>query len=374
MKIVILCDHYPLSPRVIKIRNSILKLKESTEIRVIAWNRNNKLVKEDFVDAISDNTGYGNKWIKLMNLASFANKAKKKVRDFQPNVIHAIDFEMLAIASIISNKHSIVYEVYDIKFFSNPIVNSIRTKLEKKILLKSVDGIVLASPFFKQYYEKLQGGKLPKIIVMNNKPTLVQAKYSNSNNKESIKIDKEKNDIIIGFIGTVRYKDILINLIDAAVKFQSVKLLIAGGGPDFDFINKYVIENHFENQVILTGQYDSSQIGEIYKLCDYVWAAYPSEDRNVKYAISNKFFEALVYRKKSIISQGTLLGDTTEKYGLGYTLNPYDVKAIIDIINLLIQNRQIISSSVMVNNIPDWLKDLYWESEEECLKVIYESV
>lgn len=371
MKIAILCDHYPLSPRVIKIRNSILKLNKSTEIRIIAWNRNNDLVKENFVDAISDDTGYGNQWRKLMNLTSFAYKTKKKIKSFQPDFIHAIDFEMLAIASIYGKEPSIIYEVYDIKFFSNPIVNWIRAKLEKRILLKRVEGIVLASPFFKQYYENLLDGKLPETIVINNKPTKAQALSINVSNNKFIKIDNKENDIIIGFIGTVRYKDILLNLINAAVKFNNIKVLIAGAGPDFDFIKNYVIESRIENQIILTGRYDSNQIGEIYKLCDYVWAAYPSEDQNVKYAISNKFFEALVYSKRTIISQGTLLGDMVEKYGLGYTLNPYDFDAITDIINILIQDRQVIPSYEISNNLPVWLKDLYWESEEGYIEKLY---
>ena len=34
-----------------------------------------------------------------------------------------------------------------------------------------------------------------------------------------------------------------------------------------------------------------------------VWAAYPNKDYNVKYAISNKFFESLVYEKPTFFSK-----------------------------------------------------------------------
>lgn len=372
MKIAILCDHYPLSPRVIKVRNSILSINQSAEVRVFAWNRENQKIKEEFVDAISDDTGYGNKIRKLTNLLSFAKNVKRHIQKFQPEIIHAIDFEMLAIANTIpSKRHKIIYEVYDIKFFSNQTINLFRTTIERILLKKNKYGMILASPFFKEYYKKLLKGNLPNTIILNNKPS----KRVEINSKENCIVGKVqkglKYEIIIGFIGTVRYKDILLNLIESACQFKNIKILIAGGGPDYKIIEQYIAENNLSVKVILTGPYDSNQIKEIYDICDYIWAAYPSKDENVKYAISNKFFESRVYGKKSIVSQNTLLGDTVEKYNIGYTVNPYEIDSIINVMSQLTLNDENNGFDTSKSKMPDWLTDLYWESEEKFLNELY---
>ncbi|MGG2084516.1 glycosyltransferase [Lysinibacillus pakistanensis] len=372
MKIAILCDHYPLSPRVIKVRNSILKINNIADIRVFAWNRENKKVTEDFVYTINDKTGYGNKIRKLINLLGFRQKIQIYIQEFQPDIIHSIDFEMLTIANSISKSSGIkiIYEVYDIKFFSNPFINLIRKMMERKLLKNNVNGMILASPFFIEYYQELLETKLSNTIILNNKPSKTINGNFEKNNYIDSQVKKEENAVMIGFVGTIRYKEILINLIDTACKFNNIKVLIAGGGPEYKSVKKYVDEKNISTKVFLTGQYDVSQINDIYNFCDYIWAAYPSKDLNVKYAVSNKFFESMAYGKQLIVSKDTLLGDTVEKYSMGYTVNPYEIDSISKVFQLIL-NKKNPHNNILKSNIPDWLTDLYWESEEDNLEILY---
>ena len=48
-KLYIICDHYPLSPRVNKLIETIEK--EFSNIEALTWNRTNKVVSEPFIYA-----------------------------------------------------------------------------------------------------------------------------------------------------------------------------------------------------------------------------------------------------------------------------------------------------------------------------------
>lgn len=362
MKILILCDHYSISPRVKKIRNSLIKLAPGIDVKVFAWNRNNRDIGEDYVFTYDQNIGYGNKLHKLLNMGKFTKSAKVFVDNFKPDYIHAIDIEMLISSKIISKESKIVYEVYDIKFFQNKIINWMREKIEFLIINKYVEAMVLASPYFGIYYKKNNIRNI-KTIVMNNKPereldTSIKSDYMD--NYKNLLSDK----IVIGFIGTVRYQDILTNLIDASARLDNLVILIAGDGPSSNYIKDYIKENSLEAKVIMTGRYNIKDLECIYGNCDYIWAAYPNRDLNVKYAISNKFFESMVYGKKMIVSEKTMLGNHVKEKKLGFTVDPYDVEKISNLLGDLEKHR-VDDNNLIVE------KSLYWEDEELRLKNIY---
>src|SRR5699024_4820408 len=254
-------------------------------------------------------------------LLLFMRKAKEKVKKYKPTHIHAIDLEMLITAKTISNKEKIIYEVYDLKTFKNRALNKIREKIEFSLLSQGIHGIILASPYFKEYYKE----KIKNIntIFINNKPVKSINIDFNSGYMDNYKVELE-NYIVIGFVGTVRYEEILKNLINAVEKTEKVKLIISGGGPCFDSLRAYIHKNKLEKKVIMTGRYEQVDLLYIYSGCDYIWAAYPNDDLNVKYAISNKYFESILFRRKIIVSENTLLGNDVVSKQIGFTINPYN--------------------------------------------------
>lgn len=362
MKILMLSDHYPLSPRVKKIRNSILKLYPESDIKVFAWNRENTTKAEDYVETFNQDLGYGNKLSKLFNLFKFKKNAIIFFDEFKPDYVHAIDLEMCIVARGISKKVRLIYEVYDIKFFGNKILNCIREKLELTIIKNYISGMILASPYFKIYYNGKGASKIDKIII-NNKPSN-SIKSNKSEGFMSNYMDLLRDKIVIGFIGTIRYKDILLNLINSVKDNDKVKILLSGSGPHLNFIKEYVEKNNLQDKVIMTGRYKEADLEEIYDACDYIWAAYPNKDLNVKYAISNKFFESIVFNKKVIVSENTMLGDSVLALKKGYVVNPYAPKDIEALIEKLEINK---------HKLEKWSfgKGFFWEDEELELKKIY---
>jgi Glycosyl transferases group 1 len=362
LKILILCDHYPLSPRVNKIRNSLIKINPNYEVKVFAWNRSNKKVQEDYVFSLNQNLGYGNKIKLIINLFRFILQTKKFIKKYEPEIIHSIDFTMLLVAACLSKKEKLIYEIYDIKFIGNKIINKIREKIEFLIIKKYVESMILASPYFNYYYKK--NGSEVSGITINNKP-LKELNVTSTNNN-LIKKNEEilKNNIVIGFIGTIRYKEILLNLINASKKLDNITILLAGGGPDFEFFKDFILKNDLQSKVMMTGAYTYSDLPAVYNLCDYVWAAYPNKDLNVKYAISNKFFESIIFKKKVIVSEATKVGENVLRYNYGYTVNPYSVSNIEKLFKKIEKN--------YVFNIEFYFGEgLYWEDEETELTKVY---
>ncbi|QUH19067.1 glycosyltransferase [Alkaliphilus sp. B6464] len=362
MKILILCDHYPLSPRVKKVRNSMINQHENCEIKVFAWNRESKPVMEDYVEVFNQNIEYGNKKDKAINLARFTLKAKEYFNKFNPDYIHAIDFEMLISSVIISRKAKIIYEVYDIKFLRNKVLNWIREKLELNIIKKYVSAMVLASPYFEIYYNSKGINKITKITI-NNKPSKRLETFKS--NEYMLPYESTlKNKTVIGFVGTIRYKNILLNLINAANNIENIIILLAGSGPNFNDIKEYIETNNLQHKVIMTGRYQELDLPSIYNVCDYIWAAYPNKDINVKYAISNKFFESIIFKKRVIVSEKTMIGQSVIDLNIGYTVDPHDVVEIISLLTLFDKGYRF-DSSVMFDN------SLFWEDEEVKLLNIY---
>ena len=93
------------------------------------------------------------------------------------------------------------------------------------------------------------------------------------------------------------------------------------------------------------------------------------KDYNVKFAISNKFFESILFEKPCFFAKNTQLGNLVHENGIGIVVDPYNIQEIKNIINQL--NKEKILN--LQNNIKFYKNNqkLYWEeSEEELLKFI----
>lgn len=357
-KILIVCDHYPLSPRVQKLRESIIKMDSNCEIVVFAWNRNHVDVKEDFVYAHNSKSGYGNKANVLLNLASFGKELRRFVYNFKPSRIHAIDFLMLLLIKA-DSKYEVIYEVYDIKFIRISFLNRIREKIEKT-KLKNVKKIILASKFFQQYYQDLIGDKF--YYVLNNKPTKVISDIYTGYLKEHM--IRMRSKYVIGFVGNIRHYEILVNLINSIKDYEDVVVLLAGSGPSEAKVHNYCSKNNLLDKVIFSGRFTYDDLMGIYNSIDLVWAAYPNDNRNVYYAISNKYYESQIFSIPIVVAEKTLLAEEVNKMSLGFSVNPYSVEDIRKKIQFFKESSFEYPS---VNK-----EEVYWESEMEIILNIYE--
>lgn len=357
MKIAIISDHFPVAPRTMNTMENLSELGHN--VQILAWNRQSSSNSNENILTFNQKIKYGDRLSKLKNLPKFKSWLIANLDSIQPDVIQAIDFEMLSLVATYCHRNNIklIYEVFDIKFFNNKFINNYRESKERKLLSKC-NHVILASPFFNQYYS-----------IADDKYSIIENKINNmiSNDAkwkylENTSIDRTKKNI--GFVGTVRYEEILKRLISAGIKNDNCNIFIIGDGPDKNSLKSFSDELDAKN-VFFTGRYSTLELKSIYDNLDVVWACYPSKDENVKYAVSNKFYESQYFNKPIIVASDTYLGDLVIKNQMGFAVNPYDQSEI----EMLIDK---ITNDNYVYIAPEDVGEYTWESQIEKLTSLIE--
>ncbi len=314
-RIAIIDCSVPVNTRNQKIIDSITKYLPSSELHVITWNRDGRVLEKNpnyhVYEKIAPYADYKAKLLGMKGFKSFIGESLETIR---PLIIIASHWSNLILtAGFKKDGQKLVYENLDIPTGSG-IIRFVSSLLERHAL-RNVDLIIHASRFFRPLYEM----NVPQVI-LENKP-MFASDYSNT---------PARSPFRIAFIGSIRYKQILKNLIDAVRDDKRFELFFHGNGEDFDAIAEYC--KGMPN-VCLTGAYSYSTIIGLYHSSDLIWAAYPSEDYNAIYAISNKFHESLYVGVPCVYSKHTKLAEFVEHENLGFVVNPYsvdEIKALFD--------------------------------------------
>lgn len=348
-KILIVDGIFPINTRSYRIYKSLGK---SYEIKYCSWdrkNQNKKIQNENYI--YSSNEGYGNKLKKLLGIYKYYKYLSKKIKEYKPHIIIASQWDMLILTSLVkSDNQYLIYDNIDLPSTKNSFILKFIQYIEKICILKKVDGIIYASRFFDEYYKKINKRKL----ILENKP-LKELKT-----EKSIEYITDRKKIV--FMGTIRYYELFEKLVEALKEYQEeVELLFFGEGHAEEKLKRLVKKNKQTN-VKFMGRYNYSEIGLFYNVSDYVWAVYPSADFNVKYAISNKFHESLLFEKPCFYSKNTKLGEYVEENSIGYSIDENklqeELKKILSLKNI---------KKLSFEKYKEENTNLYWEDDEEKL-------
>lgn len=366
-KIVILISHIP-NPRILK---RIKTLENNFKITLIYWDRG-LANKETFeinskhkVQKIEVKAPLGNPVKRIIPLIKYMFKAIGVLKCEKPNIIHAGNLDMLFIASLykkIFNRNvKIVYEVGDLPKYTfvkkvkslKDIVSKVIHRLEVR-LTSNISIIILTSPYFwDEYYSKFIDND--KYLFIPNAP------YKSLFDKYK----KQHNDIFtIGFIGSVRYVKQLKMLIDAVDELNiDIKVFIAGGGPGYEEIVKYSKNKTF---VEIYGPYNyEKEIVSLYEKIDCVYSVYDTDIQNVRIALPNRLYEAIVCSIPIIGAKGTVLGKFIEENQIGFTVNSSDKEELKEVLLTLANSKELVD--LFVKNF-DKIKDsYYYENNSERL-------
>lgn len=343
-KVLLISDSAPAHPRLRKLGN----LFENHEIKFLLWNRGhiNSEEKDSFI--FNSTIGYGNKLKILKEIPKLLFYMRRILKEYNPDIIVARYFLIGFIVSLISPKKiKIYYDVCDMPMYNNYILTRFLRITEKLILIRS-DKVILGSRYFQDFYPKYSS----KLIILENK---VEKEVLNSN----LNVRNNSQKLIISFIGKVRYIEILKNIAIACENLPVV-LNFYGDGSDIEEFKEFVEKNKME-YINFFGRYNYVQITSYYEDADVILSSYPSRDRNVKYAIPNKFFEAIHFNKPIIVSRGTKLAALVEENNLGFSINCYDVTDIKNSIEEIVRDRDILQDKM--NSILNYKlkEDIYWD-------------
>lgn len=342
-KILYLESSYPINTRSQRIIDSLKKFK----VHVCTWDRasSQQEDRENYSIYCSPKAGYGNKVLKLIFLIKYAIYFKSVLKKEKPEIIIVSHWDMLIISALFKRNEKLVYDNVDIPEFKLSFIEKLIVLFES-LSLKKVDVTLLASRFYLPLYNN------QKCIVLENLPVIT--------NDTVIQRDVNKKTIKVGFVGSVRHFELLKNLMLAASQTENMELHVYGGGIANSKLKDFCSSNTLQN-VFFHGKFDYKEISKIYTEIDILWAAYPYKSRNVKYAISNKFYESIYYTIPCLFSKNTKLGEYVQTKGIGVTVDPYCVEGIKESLADLLSNYEQLHS-----NLLDFKKteDISWNKNE----------
>ena len=352
-KVIILDSSYPINSRNLRI-NDYLNTNYCTF--VITWDRK-EMIKDvnDRHKIFKKKAMYGKKLEKLRYFPEYFLFVRKNIRELNPDIVIASNWDMLVIASLVkvNINFKLIYENRDMVSSRSYIIKKTLSVFER-IALINTDAMILASRFFLEFYSYY---KKDKLVIENKVSKSITGYEKNKSNK-----------LRISFVGTVRFYEILKNLIEACKEFQDIELNIYGEGPD-----RLKIEQLIKSQKIMNvkvhGEFKYEDIGEIYANTDIVWSVYPNtENSNKKYVIPNKYFESIHFKIPGIFPMHTRVGDLIKDQNTGYIVDPYSRDEIRLLVEFILKNREDVM--IKVNNIMKNIEGISFEEEIEKLKII----
>ena len=348
MDIVFLISHLP-DPRYKKRFDT---LSEQYKIAVIYWKKRVDNVK--FSDIFIDNYEIAIKanqyspFKRIPQWLEYGKKAISKMKQLHPKCIYVGNFDMLAIAEvyqkIVDPKVQIIYEIADLhrylvndsKKINNLILKRTLVAIEK-CLLKKIDLLVLTSmKFYEVYYSKWVDSDI--VVLLPNMP-----------NKDDFKDYKKvpHDNFTVGYVGTIRYKEQLKMLISAAKK-ADVNVYFAGASNEDDNEIEELCKKN-SDYCSFRGPYNySKDIVDIYEKCNVIYSVYDASIPNVRVALPNKLYEALICELPIIVAKETYLSELVEEWGSGVSVTYNNIKELADIL-LKLKKDKIYYSEIVKN-------------------------
>ena len=215
-------------------------------------------------------------------------------------------------------KVKVVYEIPDLPLRkSSKFLNNVVSWLFKSMVNLTFKNVVVTSDAFKS--------SLPNhlnYLVCENYPSM-------ENYNKIISLDKKsyesKEWVDIAYIGVPRYYEQLFLLLKFTELDKRVRVSIFGGPESsyqgfLDYLVSINVDINEFQRFKYFGAYSPSEIGSLYENVDFVFSAYDTNQPNVRLALPNKLYEAVLARVPIIVSSGTYLSEIVERNGIGFSI------------------------------------------------------
>ena len=284
-------------------------------------------------------------WVRrIIPLLKFWRKSLRTLRHIRPDVIHCGNLDMLSVAHsykrLVDPDVKLVYEMADLPKVIYNTNRDLKSRTLRalfhtieKALCKRIALLVITSPYFwDDYYSSF----IPKnkVLFLANVPE--QGLFSH--------YSKAPHDgFTIGFIGLIRYPDQIEMLIDATENIEGVRVLVAGSGSSYEEIRDYCAK---KEHVLFYGPYDyQKDIIFLYSQIDCVYSVYDTAYDNVRVALPNKLYEAIVCELPIIVANNTTLGRFVIEHGIGFAVSDRDTLGLRNLIVKLIAQPQLLDET-----------------------------
>lgn len=301
MKIAVITPNNIWVSPYVKIYTHILD-ELDVEYDIISWNRDGRI--EEGIQ-YNYQPKSRNPFVLLWAYAKFASFVKKTVRrGHYSRLIIFTPQSAIFLAGFLKKEYRNKY-IFDYRDLS--LEQKAIFKKPFLTVLQNSAANVISSPGFKKYLP--QGFNY--IISHNFDINVVKEAITGNGTPLNT------NGISVLTIGAIR-KDMNPEVIDALGNKDGVNLSFVGKGPASKELEDYVNLKGYKN-IEFTGFYQKAEEPQIIAKCNFINIFYPQIPSH-QTAVSNRFYNSLIYKRPMIVTKDSTQGDYAEKYNIGLAI------------------------------------------------------
>lgn len=273
---------------------------------VISWNRDGRTEKGIQFNYHVENRKQSFVLWSYIKFARFIIKNIKKNR-YDKLVVFAPQVGIF-LSSFLARRYKgrYIFDYRDLSLEQNPIFEI----PFNKVLSNSFANII-SSPGFKKY---LPTG-FNYIVSHNFNDGIVEKALT------EICRHYQGEEINVLTIGALRV-DMNFEVMNALGNKPGLKMSFVGKGTAAGYLENYAKKNEYNN-VVFTGYYKKEDEPEIIEKHTMINIVYPLIPSHIS-ALSNRFYNSLIYKRPMIVTKGTTQGDYAEKHNVGLVIENCD--------------------------------------------------
>ncbi len=131
---------------------------------------------------------------------------------------------------------------------------------------------------------------------------------------------KNNGEIVVGYVGTIAYKEQCRKLIDLIKSDNRFSFYFYGNETGDGTIKRYV-QNLKCDRIKYFGEYGPDEKGRILESVDVLFNVYGNDRPLLKYALSNKLYDSMYYKKPLLVSPDTAMQNESGEYSFAVDLD-----------------------------------------------------
>jgi glycosyltransferase involved in cell wall biosynthesis len=303
-------------------------LAQFGEVHILAWDRTGKLPKREdlgfaVIERLSAPSKYGSVAI-LGQLVKFNIWLAWKLCTGPRTIVHACDLDTGFTAAIITRLRGqhFIYDMFDMYAEASseilpPAALRIATALESWIV-RVADATIIVDE-----------GR--RVQIKDMRPRNLAIVY-NSPEDLGVVSSQSHQTLRVFYAGVLARNRGFEYLARAITSIPETTLLIAGFGPDEDFVESEITSHP---NAIFLGKIPYAEVLRYSQESDVLFALYDPQVKNHRFSSPNKLFEAMMLGKPIIVSDGTGMSDIVIAVGNGIVVPYGDEKALAEAIKKL---------------------------------------
>ncbi|MBX0357722.1 hypothetical protein [Halobacillus sp. Nhm2S1] len=284
--------------------------KENIEFEVLYWNRDELKTEypDNYLSFNERSRRSKKKLLKIMDFIKFKKWLTKNIKTNGYEKIIILDtLSGILISKLLQREYKKKY-IFDIRDYSYEKIESF-FRVEKKVIDSSYFTCI-SSEGFKKF--------LPKdynYIMAHN------FNYNNLSISSNFVKKKKGEKLNIVWIGSVRYYEHQKKIISKLKNDSRFHLIFHGAGPYLDKLFEYTNQEGVKN-ITFTGFYNNEDKASLLLDADIINNSYdPEVGYAVKYAISNKYYDGVIFKIPQLVEVGTYKDNKVKDSGVGFSID-----------------------------------------------------